>query len=129
MRAFKSPCRHTDVRQAVPLVTDPGSKLLTTPPPYRCPEGVRRIANLTKPTVHRLSPPSRAARLRSSVPELLDAVVATVGHIDVTGRVDCHTKGRDKLPVATTRATPPGNEITTGGELLDAVVATVGHIN
>jgi hypothetical protein len=26
-------CTHTEVRQAVPLVTDPGSKLLTTPTP------------------------------------------------------------------------------------------------
>jgi hypothetical protein len=28
---FRSPCIHTDVRQAVPQVTDPGSKRLTTP--------------------------------------------------------------------------------------------------
>src|SRR5688572_18451089 len=33
MRAFISPCTHTYVRQAEPLVTDPGSKLLTTPAP------------------------------------------------------------------------------------------------
>jgi hypothetical protein len=30
---FKSACTHTDVRQVLPLVTDPGSKLLTTPAP------------------------------------------------------------------------------------------------
>jgi hypothetical protein len=34
---------HTEVRQAVPLVTDPGTKLLTTPPPHQRPDGVPRI--------------------------------------------------------------------------------------
>jgi hypothetical protein len=45
--AFKSACTYTEARQAVPLVTDPGSKLLTTPPP-RIGVGVLRECHASK---------------------------------------------------------------------------------
>jgi hypothetical protein len=43
--SFISPCRHTYARQAGPSKFDPGSKLLTTPPPphSRYPDGMTRM--------------------------------------------------------------------------------------
>ena len=71
-------------------------------------------ANLKMPLVQRLSPPSRASRLRrsssGSVPELLDAVVPGVGYVDVAGGVDSHPLGIAKLPIAICRVAPLGDE-------------------
>ena len=88
-------------------------------------------ANLKMPLVQRLSPPSRASRLRrssGSVPELLDAVVAAVGHIDVAGGVDSYATRIAKLPVARSRVTPLSNESTTRVEFLDAVVPSICNV-
>src|SRR4029453_14010272 len=61
--------------------------------------------------------------------ELLDAVVARIGDVDVPAPVGRHASGKVELSVARAAAPPRGEEGTARIELLDAVVARIGDVD
>src|SRR5438552_8099670 len=70
-----------------------------------------------------------AVRASLRTGELLDAVVARVGDVDVPAPVGRHTGGRAELSVARASAPPRGEEGAGVVELLDASVAQVGDVD
>src|SRR2546426_4704790 len=60
--------------------------------------------------------------------ELLDAVVAPIGHVHVAWRVQSHPPGEVELPRATARLAPLPDVLPIGGELLHPVVILVDDI-
>ena len=59
--------------------------------------------------------------------ELLDPVVAVVGHVDVAGLVDGDAPGGVELAVVGAAAAPGSDEPAIAGELADLVAAAVGN--
>src|SRR5438093_654210 len=69
---------------------------------------------------------SAAAMSLRTTEEFLDAVVSSLGDVDVSAPVGCHPRGEIELAVAAAAGAPLGEEGAAPVRLLDAGVAAVG---
>src|SRR5262245_44942178 len=85
----------------------------------------------TAPRLHALpTRPARQPSMRSLLTgELLDAMVARVGDVDVPGAINRYAGRGVELPIRAAKRAPLGEEATRVRELLDAVVARVDDVH
>src|SRR5262245_8367623 len=85
-----------------------------------------RVITLSASAVSALdASPGRALRGSRRTAELLNAMVALVGDVDVAGGIGGHREGSVELAVATAGGAPPGEVAAAAIEFLDALA---GHV-